>query len=85
MFKKIIFGLSLLFFSFIAMAKPLNINTATAEEIATTMKGVGSSKSKAIIEFREKHGKFERLDEIMRVKGIGFATLDKNREKITVK
>lgn len=59
-----------------------NINTADAEVIADLMKGVGPNKAKAIIEYRTANGPFENLEALLAVKGIGSATIAKNRELI---
>jgi competence protein ComEA len=47
----------------------VNINTATAKELSL-LPGVGPSKAQAIIKYRGKH-KFKKVEEILRVKGIG--------------
>ncbi len=48
----------------------ININTATIDEI-TKIPGIGESKAKAIIEYREKNGKFNKIEDIKNVTGIG--------------
>ncbi|MEN8259281.1 MAG: ComEA family DNA-binding protein [Pseudomonadota bacterium] len=68
-----------------SFAAALNINSATAEQIAETMTGIGPAKAEAIVKDREANGKFKSVEDVSRVKGIGTATIDKNREKITVK
>ena len=72
------------FVSLSAMAEPIDINTATAEQIAAAMAGVGKAKAEAIVLDREKNGKYKNLDELARVKGIKAATIANNRDKITV-
>ncbi len=62
--------------------KTLNINAATAEEIAAQLKGVGLTKAQAIVAFRDLNGPFMSLEEITQVKGIGAATVEKNKEVI---
>ena len=57
----------------------VNINTASAEEIAEGLKGVGLSKAQAIVEYREANGTFLHVDELVNVKGIGIRTIDQNR------
>ena len=59
-----------------------NVNTAAAEQIAQELKGVGTAKAGAIVLYREQHGAFKSLKELSKVKGIGGATIDKNRENI---
>jgi competence protein ComEA len=68
----------------LALAEPLDINAATAEQIADTLDGVGKAKAEAIVQDREKNGKFKSVDDLGRVKGIGAATIEKNRAKLTV-
>ncbi|BFM11847.1 hypothetical protein R50072_20000 [Simiduia litorea] len=63
----------------------VNINTASAEELAQKLKGVGMSKAKAIVEYRAKVGKFITVDQLAEVKGIGAATIEKNRAAISLK
>lgn len=79
----ILFTLGLLFSS-ATFAETVNINTATAEQIATTMTGVGDSKAKAIVKYRATHGKFKSLQELENISGIGEKTIEKNRDKITL-
>lgn len=67
-----------------APALSVNINTASAAEIAETLQGVGESKAQAIVAYREEHGQFESADALSSVKGIGAATVEKNRERIAL-
>jgi len=60
----------------------VNVNTATADAISKELKGVGPAKAEAIVMYREEHGSFKSLKELTNVKGIGAATIDKNRENI---
>ena len=68
----------------LAFAGPVNINTADAETIAAELKGVGLTKARAIVEYRQKHGPFKRPDDLSLVKGIGERTVDLNRANIRV-
>jgi competence protein ComEA len=63
-------------------AEPVNVNTATAEEIAANLKGVGLSKAQLIVAYREANGAFEHVDQLVNVKGIGIKTIDQNRDMI---
>ena len=76
--------LSVLLGGIVLAAEPVNINQASAEEMALNIKGIGSSKAAAIIAYREQHGPFAHVDELVNVKGIGLATLDKNRDLLLV-
>ena len=60
----------------------ININTASADELSTKLKGIGKAKAAAIIEWRETNGKFQSLDDVDEVKGIGPAILEKNKALI---
>lgn len=63
----------------------LDINSATAEQFAKVMTGVGKAKAEAIVKDRDANGKFASVDDLDRVKGIGKATIEKNRAKLTAK
>ena len=63
-------------------AQPVNVNAASAEELSESLKGVGMSKAEAIVKYRNENGKFEHVDELVNVKGIGIRTVDINREYI---
>lgn len=60
-------------------AQPVNVNSASAEEIAEALKGIGLSKANAIVSYRDKNGQFKHVDELVNVKGIGIRTVDMNR------
>jgi len=64
-------------------ADKVNINTATLEEL-TTLKGVGPKYAQRIIDYREAHDPFEKIEDIMKVKGIGPKTFEVNKDIITV-
>jgi competence protein ComEA len=66
-------------------AQPVNVNTASAEEIAESLKGVGMSKARLIVAYREANGSFSHIDELVNVKGIGIRTVDINREQILLR
>lgn len=73
-------------FSGYAMAgSPVNVNTASAEEIAEGLDGVGPAKAAAIVAHRDANGPFADPDELVAVKGIGIATVDRNKEFILLK
>jgi len=78
-------GSLLLMASFIAGTAfaAVNINTATQSELEA-VKGLGPSKAKAIMEYREKQGGFRSVDELDNVKGFGKASINKLRSELTV-
>jgi len=61
----------------------VNINTATAEEIAQ-LKNIGSTYAVRIVEYRQENGPFEKPQDILKVKGIGEKTYELNKDKIIV-
>ena len=63
-------------------AEPVNVNTASAEEIAESLNGVGLNKAVLIVEYRAVNGPFSHADELVNVKGIGVRTIDKNKDMI---
>lgn len=82
-FTKLLVSLSVLCGSMMVMAESLDINTATVDQFDQVMVGVGKSKAEAIIKDRETNGPFKSVDDLARVKGIGPATLQQNRDKLT--
>ncbi|ATZ74302.1 DNA uptake protein [Idiomarina sp. X4] len=60
----------------------VNINTASAQEIASALVGIGVKKAEKLIEMREQLGGFTELEQLLDVKGIGLKTLEKNRANI---
>lgn len=67
----------------VSVAK-INLNTADAATLERELKGIGASKAQAIVAYREAHGPFASLDELLEVKGIGAATLEKNLDKLSI-
>ena len=64
-------------------ALPVNINTATAEEL-DVLPGIGPALAGRIIAYRESNGPFESIEEIMEVSGIGEAKFAELKDQITV-
>ena len=62
----------------------VNINEADANTIAEILVGVGASRATAIVQYREEHGRFTSVEQLLEVKGIGESTLMDNREKILI-
>jgi len=63
-------------------ASPVNINKADATTIAKSLDGIGQSKADAIVAWRDANGPFKSADDLTQVKGIGKATLERNRASI---
>lgn len=64
-------------------AEPVNLNSADAETLAAEIDGIGPAKAAAIIAWREENGPFRTVDDLLLVQGIGAATLEKNRDRLT--
>lgn len=62
----------------------LDLNKADAATLQSELKGIGKTKAEAIVAYREEHGDFASVDELLEIKGIGKALLERNREKLTV-
>ena len=63
----------------------ININTASAMDLAQALTGVGLKKAEEIVAFRNLNGQFAAAIEITEVKGIGPATFEKNKDRIVVR
>jgi comEA protein len=61
----------------------ININTASAAELQQLPR-IGEKVAQRIIDFREQHGNFQKIEEIMKVRGIGESTFENLKELITV-
>jgi competence protein ComEA len=59
-----------------APVAPVNLNTATVDQLLA-LPGIGPSKAAAIVETRQKIGGFKKLEDLMKVKGIGRKTFHK--------
>lgn len=61
----------------------VNLNTATAAQLQT-LPGIGPVKAQAILDYRQQHGAFARIEDLTKVSGIGARTFDKLKHLITV-
>jgi competence protein ComEA len=66
-------------------AKAVNINKADTATIAESLKGIGEKKAQAIVDFRKENGKFKKVDDLLKVNGIGTKLLEKIRADIRLK
>ncbi|SDH41421.1 ComEA family DNA-binding protein [Pseudomonas panipatensis] len=62
----------------------VNINTADASLLQQELKGIGKVKAEAIVAYREANGPFTTVDQLLEVKGIGKAILEKNRSRLSL-
>lgn len=65
------------------LAQPVDLNTATADQLEA-LPGVGPATAQAIISFRDAHGRFERVEDLLDVRGIGPAKFATLRPLVTV-
>ncbi len=63
--------------------QPLDLNTATAEQLEA-LPGVGPSTAAAIVAYRTEHGQFRSVDELQEVRGIGPAKFEAVESSVTV-
>lgn len=61
----------------------ININTAPSEDL-TRLPGIGPARADDIVAYRESHGDFQSIEEIMEVPGIGEKTFEKLSPYISV-
>ncbi len=69
-------------FAPIAIAGPVNVNTADATSLARELRGVGMAKAEAIIAYRQKNGPFKSADDLVKVKGLGKKLIEQNKANL---
>ena len=62
----------------------VHLNKASAEELSEVLTGIGLSKAHAIVSYRKANGPFKSVNELVNVKGIGAATIEKNLSKLAL-
>ena len=67
----------------VSSADRIRLNSATVEQLQQ-LHGIGQKKAEAIIEYRNTHGKFKRVEDIQLVKGIGPALFAKNQARLAL-
>lgn len=60
----------------------VSINSATAEQLAAALNGVGLKKGQAIVSYREQNGPFTQVDQLQEVPGIGKSLLERNQSRL---
>ncbi len=65
----------------VSKTKMININTAQADAF-TDLPRIGEKIAQRIVDFRKKHGKFKRLEDLMKVKGIGEKTFNRFKKRL---
>ena len=62
----------------------VSINSASAEELAQAMNGVGLKKEQAMVSYREKYGPFKTVDDLKQVPGMGNSLVERNLSHLTL-
>ena len=62
----------------------VNINHASAKDMAISFKGIGLKKAESIVAWREMNGEFTSINQLLEIRGIGQKILDVNRSKISL-
>lgn len=62
----------------------VNINHASAKDMAISFKGIGLKKAESIVAWREVNGQFTSIEQLLEIKGIGQKILEANRSKISL-
>jgi len=66
----------------VAIAGPVDVNTADAKTLARELQGIGMAKAEAIVTYREKNGPFKSADDLAKVKGLGKKLVDQNKSNL---
>ena len=64
-------------------SKPVNINTATSEELEQ-VPGIGPATAEKILQMRKSYGPFKSVDDLLAIRGLGPKRLEKMRKYLTV-
>jgi competence protein ComEA len=79
-----VMALAAILFTGIVNASTVNINTADAETLASELEGVGASRAEAIVEYRQRVGRFDSPEQLLDVTGVGPRVLEWNADRIVV-
>ena len=64
-------------------AKVVNFNTATTEELQT-IRGIGPAIAGRILEYRKEHGRFDKIEDMAKVHGIGESKLQRMKTQVSI-
>ncbi|WP_312310441.1 helix-hairpin-helix domain-containing protein [Atlantibacter sp.] len=62
--------------------RTVSINTASADELAAALNGVGMKKAQAIVNYRDENGPFNSVDDLKQVPGMGNSLVERNLARI---
>jgi competence protein ComEA len=83
-FRKVLVSAVLACASFTIYAEPIDINVATAQELAAALKGVGSARAAAIVAYRDQYGPFQQVEDLTKVSGIGTKLVEANMDNLKI-
>jgi competence protein ComEA len=84
MYKNIFLSFFLVLFLFVSAFAAINLNTADKAALES-ISGIGPAKAEAIIKYRDEHGSFKSVDELLNIKGIGPKILENIKGQVEVK
>ncbi len=58
------------------VVKKINLNTATAQELTGSFKGIGKKRAEAIVNYRVEHGEYKSVEDLAQVRGLGKSFVD---------
>ena len=70
---------------FISPTQKIDLNTADWKQLANTIKGIGKKRAQSIIRYRQSHGPFKSVDDLVKVKGFGYRFMKKNHAQLKEK
>ncbi|MEH6470765.1 MAG: helix-hairpin-helix domain-containing protein [Halopseudomonas sp.] len=68
----------------LSVAAGVDINQASAEQLAQELNGIGLVKAQEIVRYREQNGPFQSVDQLVAVKGIGATLLERNKAMLEI-
>lgn len=81
-FKSLILASAVLLAGTVQAGSPVNINVATADQLSSSLDGVGTAKAAAIVSWRDSNGPFLSAEQLTQVPGIGSSILERNLDFI---
>jgi competence protein ComEA len=66
----------------IAIAGPVNVNSADAKTLAKELQGIGMAKAEAIVSYRQKNGPYKTAEDLAKVKGVGKKLIEQNKANL---
>ena len=83
--KALLFVIGTTFFASGVFAGPLDINSATAVNLADNIQGVGPKLAQAIVDYREENGPVLSVEALMDVTGVGPTILEENLDVLLIR